>query len=85
MSMHSEPSNQEAVKKTVMLKTLSREAYERLGRVRAVKPDVAAQIEMYILQLYQGGHLKTAVTDEQLKKILEATSAKKRDFNIRRV
>ncbi len=75
----------EAVKKTVMLKTLSKEAYERLGRIRAVKPDVASQIELYIMQLYQSGQLNTTISDEQLKKILEAISVKKKDFNIRRM
>lgn len=71
----------EELKKMVMKKILSKEAIERLGRIRLVKPDLAAQLELYLVQLYQSGKLKSEISDEQLKMILESLTAKK-DFKI---
>jgi len=71
----------EELKKMVMKKILSKEAIERLGRIRVVKPELAAQLELYLVQLYQAGKLKTEISDEQLKMILESLTAKK-DFKI---
>ncbi len=64
-----------------MKKILSKEAIERLGRIRVVKPELASQLELYLVQLYQAGKLKTEISDEQLKMILESLTAKK-DFKI---
>lgn len=71
----------EEIKKMVMKKILSKDAIERLGRIRVVKPDLAAQLELYLVQMYQAGKLKTEISDEQLKMILESLTAKK-DFKI---
>jgi len=71
----------EEMKKSVMKKILSKDAIERLGRIRVVKPDLAAQLELYLVQMYQTGKLKTEISDEQLKMILENLTAKK-DFKI---
>jgi programmed cell death protein 5 len=71
----------EEMKKSVMKKILSKDAIERLGRIRVVKPDLAAQLELYLVQMYQAGKLKTEISDEQLKMILENLTAKK-DFKI---
>jgi programmed cell death protein 5 len=71
----------EELKKTTMKKILSKEAIERLGRIRVVKPELATQLELYLVQLYQAGKLKTEISDEQLKMILESLTAKK-DFKI---
>jgi len=66
----------EELKKIVMKKILSKTALERLGRIRLVKPDLAAQLELYLLQLYQNGKIKNEVTDDQLKMFLEAIYSK---------
>jgi len=71
----------EALKRQVLGKILSKEAFERLGRVRSVNPELAAQAELYLLQIYQTGKIKGTVTDEQIKKILGLLSEKK-DFKI---
>ena len=47
----------EAMKKKLLGKMLSKEAYERLGRVRFANPELAAQAEIYLLQVYQAGKL----------------------------
>lgn len=71
----------EKMKKLLMKKILSKEAIERLARLKLVKPELSSQLELYLLQLYQSGKIKTEVSDEQLKIILESLSSKK-EFKI---
>lgn len=71
----------EIMRKAIMQKILTKKARERLGRLRLVKPEIAAQLELYLMQLYQAGKLTTQLTDEQLKSILEMLSSKK-EFRI---
>ena len=71
----------EEMKKTVMKKILSKGAIERLGRIRLVKPELASQLELYLVQLYQGGKLKREISDEELKMILDSLTSKK-EFKI---
>lgn len=73
----------EQMKKVLMAKILTKEAYERLSRVRMVNPHLAAQVELYLLQVYQQGKLQNRITDEQLKQVLQTVSEKK-EFTIRR-
>jgi len=73
----------EKLKKVVMNKILTKEAIERLGRIRLVKPELASQLELYLMQLYQSGQIKSMIDDSQLKKILNALTSKKQ-YNIRR-
>jgi len=60
----------EKIKKMIMRKLLTKEALERLGRVKLVKPSLAEQLELYLVQLYQQGQLKTVIDDSKLKQIL---------------
>lgn len=71
----------EKLKKIVLRKVLTKDALERLGRIRLVKPQLSEQLELYLLQLYQSGQIKSMIDDSELKKILEAISNKK-NFNI---
>jgi DNA-binding TFAR19-related protein (PDSD5 family) len=73
----------EALKKRILGKILSKEAYERLGRVRFANPELAAQAEIYLLQIYQSGRLKESITDEKMKEILKLLS-EKRDMRIKK-
>ena len=73
----------EKLKKAVMRKILTKEAIERLGRIRLVKPELATQLELYLLQLYQSGQIKTTIDDARLKQILDGIT-KKKNFNIKR-
>jgi programmed cell death protein 5 len=73
----------EAMKKQILGRILTKEAFERLGRVRFANPELASQAEMYILQVYQTGNLKEGVTDEQMKDVLRALS-EKREFRVKR-
>lgn len=67
----------EEMKKNLMKKILSKGAIERLGRIRLVKPDLASQLEMYLVQLYQEGKLRREISDEELKMILDSLTSKK--------
>lgn len=75
----------EEMKRQIMSKLLSKEAFERLGRVRSVNPQLAAQAELYLLQAYQAGQIKGTVDEDMLKQILKALSgAEKKEFSIKR-
>ncbi|MEM5802202.1 MAG: DNA-binding protein [Candidatus Aenigmatarchaeota archaeon] len=71
------------LKKSILRKILEKNAIERLGRLRLVKPELANQLEIYLIQLYQEGKLRNIVTDDQLKAILN-TLASKKNFKINR-
>jgi programmed cell death protein 5 len=71
----------EELKKVVMHKILTKGALERLGRVRVVKPELAMQLELYLMQLYQAGQIKTVLDDSKLKMILDSI-VKKKEFKI---
>ena len=53
-----------------MRRILTKEAIERLGRIRLVKPQLVEKIENYLIILYQQGRIKERITDKKLKKIL---------------
>ena len=74
----------EEMKKKILVTILSKEAYERLSRVRVANPELAGQADLYLLQIYQAGKLPNRVTDEQMKEILRALSPGSQGFNIRR-
>jgi len=68
----------DAMKKEVMRKILTKEAIERLGRVRVANPLVATQLEIYLFQLYQTGKLTETIDDKRLKQILEVLSPERK-------
>lgn len=73
----------ETLKKHVRSRVLTKDAIERLGRLRVVKPEVAEQVELFIVQLYQQGQIKAMINDQQLREILDGIATKKK-FNIRK-
>jgi programmed cell death protein 5 len=68
----------DAMKKEVMRKILTKEAVERLGRVRVANPLIATQLEIYLFQLYQTGKLTETIDDKRLKQILEVLSPERK-------
>jgi len=74
----------EEMKKKILSAILTKEAFERLGRVRSINPDLAAQAELYLVQIYQTGKIKDKIPDEKMKEILGVLS-QKREFKIRRL
>jgi len=67
----------EQLKKNILKNMLSKQALERLGRIKMVKPQLALQLELYLVQLYQSGKINSEISDMQLKEILDALTEKK--------
>ena len=59
----------EEMKKQLLGRFLTKEALERLARVRMVNPELAGQAELYLLQIFQSGKMDDRVTDLKLKEI----------------
>ena len=71
------------MKKTLIRRLLTKDAIERMGRIKVVKPELAEQLELYLIQLYQSGEIKDMINDKQLKELLNLLVTKK-EFKIRR-
>ena len=70
--------------KKITTQILDAKARERLANIKVVKPDLALQLELYLVQLYQAGHLRSKITDEQLVSILHKLSGSRKEFKMRR-
>ncbi len=64
-----EKANAEKQKKLLLMKILTKEAYERLGRVRLAHPEIAEQAEQIIISWYMQGRINE-INDAQLKSLL---------------
>jgi len=63
---------------------LTPEARSRLDNLRLVKPELVESIENQLITLAQSGRIKVPITDEELKKILEAVyNQTRREYRIR--
>ena len=74
----------DAMKKEILKKVLTKNAFERLGRVRIANPLLSTQLELYLVQLYQSGQMKGSIDDKKLKQILNVLVPKKRKTKIKR-
>ncbi|MFB5630827.1 MAG: DNA-binding protein [Nitrosopumilaceae archaeon] len=73
-----------AQKEFILKQILSSEARLRLNNVKMVKPEIANNVENYLLSLASQGKIRPPVTDDQLKQILLSIQQPKRDFKINR-
>jgi programmed cell death protein 5 len=71
-------------KKIILRAILMDDARERLGRIRAARPELAENLENQLIMLAQSGRLKNKINDEQLRDLLSKILPKKRDITIRR-
>lgn len=71
-------------KKHILIKLLTPEARERLGRIKVARPKIAESIENQLIMLAQSGRLKNKINDEQLQALLKKLMPKKRDIKIKR-
>lgn len=68
----------------IVKQLLTIEAWQRLKRVELVKPELANEVKLYLVQLYSSGRLARKLGDDELKALLAQLSERsKRDFNIR--
>jgi len=71
------------VKRAALLKYMTKEARERLNRVRLVKPEIVERVELALIQAVQMGQIRDIITDDQLKNILTEVM-EKREFKIKK-
>jgi programmed cell death protein 5 len=72
-------------KKQALRKILTKDAIERLGRVRLANEDLANQLETYLVRLSDSGQVKNKITEDKLKQILKSIKdEQKQDWNIKR-
>ncbi|MFW9890296.1 MAG: DNA-binding protein [Candidatus Thorarchaeota archaeon] len=72
----------QAQKEAILRQILTPEARSRLTNIRMVKPQIAEQIELQLIQLASSGRLRGRVTDEQLKKLLQQITGQERERKI---
>lgn len=61
-------------RQSILSQILHPEAADRLGRIRMVKEERAAEIENRLIMLAQSGQLRQKVTEAQLKDLLNAVA-----------
>ncbi|MCD6476899.1 MAG: hypothetical protein J7K26_01880 [Candidatus Aenigmarchaeota archaeon] len=71
-------------KKLLLQKILEKNALERIARVKLVNPLLAAQVENYLIQLFQAGQLNKIVSDNELKNLLDILIKKRKPKIIRK-
>jgi len=72
----------DAQKDAILRQILSPEARARLTNIRMVKPQMAEQIELQLIQLAGSGRLKGRVSDNQLKGLLLQLQGKERERKV---
>ena len=63
---------------------LSKEARERYGNIRIAHPEKAMRLLSVISQMISKGHITAAISDDQLREILQRLEPEKHAFRIKR-
>ena len=74
----------EQKKYLIMRRILSQEGRQRLENIRMVKPQLAEQIELQLIQLAQAGRLRGQLSDKDFKKLLNQLTGQKKEINIKK-
>ena len=74
----------EAANKELMKKIMTKDALERLSRVKISSPVIATQLESYLIHVYQSGQITGKINDKKLKQILEVLVPQKPKTKIKR-
>ncbi|KAI6778902.1 putative programed cell death protein [Emericellopsis cladophorae] len=73
---------QDEARQHILNQILHPEAADRLGRIRLVKEQRATDVENRLIMLAQSGQLRSKVTEEQLKDLLNAVAGKQEEEKI---
>jgi len=84
-SEEKEVTDRKALREGLLRMALTSEARQRLANVKMVKPELAASVEEYVIQVASSGKLKNVIDDEQVKQMLLSLQGQKRDIKIRRI
>jgi len=74
----------EKQKKMILISILTPQARERLGNIKAARPQMAESIENQLITLAQSGKLENKINDKQLRELLSKIIPRKRDIKIKR-
>ena len=78
-----ERAKERALREQYLRLFLTSDARERLANVRMVRPEVADQVENYILQLGLSGKIRRPIDDEELREILAKLTPQQREIRFR--
>jgi programmed cell death protein 5 len=80
-----EQNQLESRKQGLLRQILTMEARQRLHRIKLVKPEFSAQLELQLIQVAQSGRVKLPINDEQLRGLLAQLLPTKRETKFRRI
>ncbi len=63
---------------------LSKDALNRLSNIRAIKPEMAQQVEIYLMEMYQARQIKPPLSDTAFKGMLDRLILKKETKIVRK-
>ncbi|MCS7136391.1 MAG: DNA-binding protein [Nitrososphaerota archaeon] len=75
----------EAERAAAMRVILTPEARQRLANLKLVRPEVVDVVEELLIKLVNEGRVRTPITDEDVKAMLERLLPKKRETRIERI
>ena len=73
----------EALREAILRRYLTAEARARLSNVKLVRPELALQVENYIIALAQSGRLTRPLTEEDIKELLGQLTEERKETRIR--
>mmetsp|Transcript_27099 Transcript_27099/g.23983 ORF Transcript_27099/g.23983 Transcript_27099/m.23983 type:complete len:106 (+) Transcript_27099:28-345(+) len=73
----------EEARKEILASILDSSAYDRLQRIRLVKPEKATQLENYLIKMAQSGQFQEQVSETYLVNLLEKISGTKPETTIK--
>ncbi|KAI1772724.1 double-stranded DNA-binding domain-containing protein [Hypoxylon cercidicola] len=81
-SQEQQKQQEAEARQSILNQILHPEAADRLGRIRLVKEERAADIENRLIMLARTGQLRQKVTEAQLKELLNAVAETKEEEKI---
>ena len=74
----------EEQKQSVLRQILTPEARDRLANIRLANPELAANVEMQLIQFAQSGRIQNVIDDAMLRSILQKITPQRREITIQR-
>ena len=72
-------------KDSLLRQILTSDARSRLSTVRMVRPELAGNVENYLISMANQGRLSLPITDDQLKQVLLSLQQPRRSFKMNRI